>query len=604
MRRREITLLLLLLAGIAFWLTSQWWLPPILAQLPSLEKRAVLIQAIEALVSLAVLGMNVLIGYLFWVSRKETQKTERDRYERPLAPTSPAVIRQKMGSGGRVTWIDRQATSTGRLREYGGIAIIGPSRQGKTREASELIERMIELDLVNDDCIYEPGNGFDILEGAGLQVAVREQVDTTQAALFFVDDLSRRFTETASLGKLSVVLAELSHCKQRYVIMTARSDQLSEAQRSWLVEQGIEECPVPDLDEKECATLASNGAKNLGLVLDDDARDVLIERNDGTPDLPLMALRLLRAEGVTTVDKPLAERAMQRSAADAWAETRRYILATEPSAQFILNALVDFHAAGVRKAVSLVLPFAAQKWTEADGRPRRQLRRLRKSLNYPGRFEIVVIDNVITAPDPVVEQPCNHTMARSRVERFLIGHHRFRHTHWPGHNSQAADAQRWALFDLALGYGELGEPDASQHIYTAALRIRPHFSFYNNRGLARYDQGDLSNAIVDFDQAIILNPNDAIAYNNRGLARRAQGDLDDAIADFDQAIILNPDATAYNNRGSARKAQGDLDNAIADYQQYLDLGGGRRDGVQGEVEEIIRSLRKQESTAVTGDETE
>ncbi len=46
---------------------------------------------------------------------------------------------------------------------------------------------------------------------------------------------------------------------------------------------------------------------------------------------------------------------------------------------------------------------------------------------------------------------------------------------------------------------------------------------YMNRGVARSHQGDLANAIHDYDQAIQLDPKDAEAYYNWGLTYKAQG---------------------------------------------------------------------------------
>ena len=73
---------------------------------------------------------------------------------------------------------------------------------------------------------------------------------------------------------------------------------------------------------------------------------------------------------------------------------------------------------------------------------------------------------------------------------------------------------------------------------------------YNNRGYAYRDKGDTDRAIADFNEAIRLDPKNAIAYTNRGLAYGDKGDTDRAIADLTEAIRLDPkNAIAYTNRG-------------------------------------------------------
>ena len=73
----------------------------------------------------------------------------------------------------------------------------------------------------------------------------------------------------------------------------------------------------------------------------------------------------------------------------------------------------------------------------------------------------------------------------------------------------------------------------------------------------------------------------------------AQGNLDDALRDFSEAIRLRPDfMDAYYNRALVRRKKADNSAAIADLQAYLDLGGGRRDGDQTEVERQIDELKK------------
>jgi tetratricopeptide (TPR) repeat protein len=49
---------------------------------------------------------------------------------------------------------------------------------------------------------------------------------------------------------------------------------------------------------------------------------------------------------------------------------------------------------------------------------------------------------------------------------------------------------------------------------------------------------DQRGAIVDYTQAIHLDPHDADAYYNRGLARSALGDQRGAIADYQKAAGL------------------------------------------------------------------
>src|SRR5207247_1037530 len=75
-----------------------------------------------------------------------------------------------------------------------------------------------------------------------------------------------------------------------------------------------------------------------------------------------------------------------------------------------------------------------------------------------------------------------------------------------------------------------------------------------------------------FDQAILLNPSDAIAYINRGLAYRNLKDYPRAIADYDQAIQLNPNyATAYINRGIVYADLKDYPRACQDFKHAIEL---------------------------------
>ena len=83
---------------------------------------------------------------------------------------------------------------------------------------------------------------------------------------------------------------------------------------------------------------------------------------------------------------------------------------------------------------------------------------------------------------------------------------------------------------------------------------------------------ELELAIQDYDMAIQLDPNDAMAYANRGIAYDELGEDQLAIHDFDKAIQLNPNYTkAYFERGSAYNKQGEWELAIQDFGDVIRL---------------------------------
>ena len=71
-----------------------------------------------------------------------------------------------------------------------------------------------------------------------------------------------------------------------------------------------------------------------------------------------------------------------------------------------------------------------------------------------------------------------------------------------------------------------------------------------NRGVDYATQGDYENAIKEYDEAIRLDPQFAIAYINRGSAYTDLEQYERAIEDYDEAIRLDPQADgAYWGRG-------------------------------------------------------
>jgi tetratricopeptide (TPR) repeat protein len=95
----------------------------------------------------------------------------------------------------------------------------------------------------------------------------------------------------------------------------------------------------------------------------------------------------------------------------------------------------------------------------------------------------------------------------------------------------------------------------------------------NNRGLAKEHQGNLADAVVDYDKAVETYPDNLTARLNRGAIYRAHGEFDRAIAEFEEVLARDPlNAMALNNRCFTRAmTQQRLDLALSDCDAALRL---------------------------------
>ena len=126
---------------------------------------------------------------------------------------------------------------------------------------------------------------------------------------------------------------------------------------------------------------------------------------------------------------------------------------------------------------------------------------------------------------------------------------------------------------MVVNCGDEDEPDiCSAVIGFSPLRGSLIAFAYEGRGRIALRHGDNGRAIVDFNEAIHLNPNRASLYRDRAQAYRQNGDLGLAITDYDEAIALDPKPAApYRERGRALIAKGDLDRAILSYSTAVRL---------------------------------
>jgi tetratricopeptide (TPR) repeat protein len=99
----------------------------------------------------------------------------------------------------------------------------------------------------------------------------------------------------------------------------------------------------------------------------------------------------------------------------------------------------------------------------------------------------------------------------------------------------------------------------------AALLARGKIRF-NRAGL---DDAKVQAALADLNDSIHLAPSSE-AYTYRGFAWKRLGDKDKAISDFDEAIRMNPnEALAWRVRGATYASKADYAHTLADYTESI-----------------------------------
>jgi len=126
---------------------------------------------------------------------------------------------------------------------------------------------------------------------------------------------------------------------------------------------------------------------------------------------------------------------------------------------------------------------------------------------------------------------------------------------------------------LSLGTVFLQEGNVSDAIgyFEQALRTKPDYAeAHSNLGIALAQTGNIEEAIARFQQALRINPDYAGAHYNLGIALAQTGNIEEAIAHFQQALRIEPDyAEAHNNLGIALYRTGRHEEAIEHFQQAL-----------------------------------
>jgi tetratricopeptide (TPR) repeat protein len=113
----------------------------------------------------------------------------------------------------------------------------------------------------------------------------------------------------------------------------------------------------------------------------------------------------------------------------------------------------------------------------------------------------------------------------------------------------------------------LSSPSISEEERSTALAMR---------ALAYSLKGQYDRAIQDYDAAITINPNFAVALNNRAWAYYKSGRGMRGLPDAERSLALSPlSAHTYDTRAHIRQEHGDTSGALNDYELAMRYGGPR-----------------------------
>jgi tetratricopeptide (TPR) repeat protein len=139
--------------------------------------------------------------------------------------------------------------------------------------------------------------------------------------------------------------------------------------------------------------------------------------------------------------------------------------------------------------------------------------------------------------------------------------------------------------------------------FDEALKLSPQdVPALGGRARALGHQGQYDRAIADFSEVLRLNPRSDSALNERGLIYLRKNDAVAALADFEAALSINPNNVhAHNNRGLVLVKQHRLDEAIASYGAALRIdpdyllgytNRARAYEAKGEIEPALADLKQ------------
>jgi uncharacterized protein (TIGR03032 family) len=147
-----------------------------------------------------------------------------------------------------------------------------------------------------------------------------------------------------------------------------------------------------------------------------------------------------------------------------------------------------------------------------------------------------------------------------------------------------SDSQNWTgpelilptaenLYEQAFAFQKQGQIKEAIAQYEKLIYQHPHYEqAWYQLGIIREHQGKTDEAISAYQKVIEINPYHAQAHNNLGIIKVAAKDLDGAIKCFTAAIQSKPDyAFAHNNLGLVLQMQSKFPQAAIKFREALQI---------------------------------
>ncbi len=115
--------------------------------------------------------------------------------------------------------------------------------------------------------------------------------------------------------------------------------------------------------------------------------------------------------------------------------------------------------------------------------------------------------------------------------------------------------------------------ESQETLWTDTLAKNPScWVGHNILALLSLQNGQLDEAVAQFQKVLKIYPNFADAHSNLGASLLQKGQVDEAVVHFQKALEIKPNfADAHSNLGNALLQKGQVDEAVAQFRRVLEI---------------------------------